>query len=286
MYVVSVGLRRLLVLLFSLVPIVACGDEIPLSAGSADCTEEGLDAPEATQFTVAHHVIDGELASVCFGSTDDRLIEAWDHLATITPKDQLRDLALFGGFESTEEGDETTLAFVNPLDDDGTIFQMSVNLPSAEEDENELQLTMAHEFSHVFAGLATQIDRFVAEDDCDTYWNGEGCYVSDSLMFSWIQEFWTGGLIDEVDPEQEASGESGEERCNLYPGFFGAYGASNPEEDFAEAFSAYVYQLEVDSDEQYAKMVWFDSQPGLAAFRERAVDAGVGPLRNNFDPCG
>lgn len=264
----------------------ACVGEDSLSAGSADCSEEGLDAPEATQFTVAHHVIDGELAAVCFGSADDRLTDAWNHLATIAPPDQLRDLALFGGFESTEDGDETTLAFVNPLDDDGTIFQMSVNLPSAEEDENELQLTMAHEFSHVFTGLSTQINRFVADEDCDTYWNGEGCYESDALMFIWIQEFWSDGLIDEVDPEEEASGDSGEDRCELHAGFFGAYGASNPEEDFAEAFSAYVYQLELDSIEQQDKMDWFDQQPGLAEFRDRAVEAGVGPLRNNFDRCG
>ena len=163
---------------------------------------------------------------------------------------------------------------------------MSVNLDSVESDPDESMLTMAHEFAHVFAGLSTEVDRFADPDSCDTYWNGEGCYLPDSLMFRWILEFWGDGLIEQIDPDSEATAADGEERCAVHPGFFGSYAASNPEEDFAEAFSAYVFQLEPDHPDQQDRLDWIDAQPGLAEFRDRAVDAGLGPLRNNFDLCG
>jgi hypothetical protein len=195
-------------------------------------------------------------------------------------------LALFGGFISGSEDEEVTLAFVNALDDDGSVYQMSVNLDAADADPNEFQLTMAHEFSHVFTALPPELDRFADPFACATYYNGEGCYTDDSLMAEWIATFWGDGLIDEVDPEAEASGEEGQERCDLNPGFFGAYAASSPEEDFAESFSAFVFQLPVDSEDLQAKMAWFARQPGLVEFQTRASAAGLGPLANNFDVCG
>jgi len=71
----------------------------------------------------------------------------------------------------------------------------------------------------------------------------------------------------------------------LDPSFIGSYAATNPEEDFAESFSAFVFRLEVEPgmDE---KMAWFEDQPGLVEFRDRASAADLGPLRNAFGGCG
>jgi hypothetical protein len=258
-----------------------------LTRDDIDCSAEGLGSDETSVFTDAYYVVDGALGAVCFGEGDPTLTEAWEALSTITPSLQLADLGLFGAFESVEAGDEVTLAFVNTLDDDGTLFQMSLNTATYEEDPNEALLTMAHEFSHVFTALPSQIDRSAeAEDGCTTYDNGEGCFLPDSLMAQWIELFWGSGLIDEIDPDVDPAGSGGQDRCDTNPGFLGAYAASNPEEDFAETFSAYVFQLDVDADALQAKLDWMNEQPGLAEFRDRAVDAGVGPLENNFDPCG
>lgn len=262
------------------------GIDPTLVRDDVDCTPEGLGEDEATLFTSAYYVVDGDLGAVCFGEEDPVLVEAWETLATITPGGQLRDLALFGAFESAEEGEEVTLAFVNTLDDDGSIFQMSVNAQAVQEDPADARITMVHEFSHVFTALSTQIDRFADPESCTTYDNGEGCYFDDSLMADWIATFWGDGLIDEVDPFEEATADLGQDRCDVNPAFFGAYAASNPEEDFAESFGAYVLQLPVDSPEQKAKYDWFDAQPGLVEFKDRAVAAGLGPDENGFDLCG
>jgi len=262
------------------------GVDLDKSRDDVDCTAEGLGDDFTIDFTVAHVVVDGDLGAVCFGQLDARLVSAWETLATITPAGQLNDLALFGGFASGQDNAETTLAFVNTLDDDGTIFQMSINLDEGDADADELILTMAHEFSHVFTALSTEIDRTADPNDCDTFYNREGCYRVGSLMAEWIDLFWGDGLIDQIDPFTEPTSASGEERCLRNAGFFGPYAASSPEEDFAEAFSAFVLRLKPDSDEQARKIEWFANQPGLLEFQLLAIDADLGPLPNNFEYCG
>ena len=252
-----------------------------------DCSAEGLGADDSFEFTSAHFVVDGRLGAACFREPDERLTLAWDALATIAPAGQLADLGLFGGFEANEDSEEITLAFVNTLDDDGTLFQMSVNLQAFEDDPDEAQLTMAHEFAHVFTQLPSQMDRTdEGIDNCDTYFNGDGCLYEDSILWQWIQLFWGPELIAEVDPTAENTSADGEQRCDDDAGFFGSYGASTPDEDFAEAFSAYVFETGVTSDERKERTDWIAAQPGLAEFRDRAVAAGLTGLPNNFEPCG
>jgi len=230
-------------------------------------------------------VVDGNLGAPCWGEFDERLVRAWGVLAVITPPEQLSDLGLFGGYESAGFG-ETTLAYVNTLDYDGELYQMSINLGEAEADPDELKLTMAHEFSHVITSLPSQIDRYILPEQCRTWDNGQGCFREDSLMWEWIETFWAGGLIDTIDSSVEPTNASGAPLCQANSGFLGSYAATNPEEDFAESFSAFVFRLKVDSPVLQAKMEWFAEQPGLLEFRNRAVAEGLGPLDNEFERCG
>lgn len=252
-----------------------------------DCSAEGLGEDDTFEFTSAHFVVDGRLGATCFREPDERLTQAWEALATIAPTGQLADLGLFGGFEASEDTEEVTLAFVNTLDDDGTLFQMSVNLQAFEDDPDEAQLTMAHEFAHVFTQLPSQMDRTdEGIDNCSTYFNGDGCLYEDSILWQWIELFWGPELIADVDPTAENTSADGEQRCNDDAGFFGSYGASTPDEDFAEAFSAYVFDTGVTTDERQKRTDWIAAQPGLAEFRDRAVAAGLAGLPNNFESCG
>ncbi len=263
------------------------GGAIDLSLGRQDvsCTPEDLGDDEIVQSLVAHQVVEGNLGGLCLGTESELILDAWEILADIVPPGQLWDLAVFSGFESLETGDETTLAFVAPFDDEGSEFQMSINLDQEETDESTTKLTLVHEFAHVFSGTVIQIDRLADAADCDTFYNGDGCFYDDSLVYMWIQDFWT-EYIDDIDPDISPSVADGEERCDLDPGFLGPYAASHPEEDFAESFSAYVLQVEASNTEQRERIQWFEQFPGLVEFRERAVAAGHGPLVNEFEVCG
>jgi len=260
--------------------------DLSLRRDDVDCSPEAVGSDEET-FTTVHMVVDGVLGAPCIGEVDDTLLEAWEALATLAPTLALADLGLFGGFTAETESDEVTLAFVNAMDDDGTLFQMSINLDTYRDDADQSYLTMAHEFSHVFTQLPSQLDRSAeAEAECTTYYNGDGCFFEDSLMAQYIAEFWPEDLLADVAaPDEAATVESGQERCELNADFLGPYAASNPEEDFAETFSAFVFELEADPalDD---KLAWMAGQPGLTEFRDRAADAGLTPLSNSFETCG
>ncbi len=271
----------------------ACGtaaetqEPAPTVADSDDCTQDALsgDDPEFV-FTSAYRVVDGRLGERCLGEDDPTIVEAWEALAAIAPAAQLSDLALFAGFRPEGDVAAETLAFVNALDADGAQFQMSVNTVEADVDPDELLLTLAHEFTHVFASTSTQLDRTdEAIDACTTYFNGEGCYLPDSLMLAWIDAFWDDQLLASVDPFED-SPDDADARCAIEDGFFGPYAATNPEEDFAEAFSAFVFRLDADTDGQADRLDWIVDQPGLVEFRDRADSAGLTPLANNFEICG
>ncbi len=125
-----------------------------------------------------------------------------------------------------------------------------------------------------------------AIETCDTYRSRDGCFLPDSLIAEWVQRFWADGQLDALDPEADPSVEQGEELCASDPSFLGAYAASDPEEDFAETFSAFVFAVPVDGPEIADKLDWMADQPGLVAFRGQAEAAGLSPLPNLFDGCG
>lgn len=103
-------------------------------------------------------------------------------------------------------------------------------------------------------------------------------------MAQWVEMFWANGLLDGVDPLVGASSGDGQARCDN-PGFLGSYAATG-REDFAETFSAFVFQFDVADDALQAKFDWMAEQPGLVEFRDRAIAAGLGPLENNVELCG
>jgi hypothetical protein len=258
-----------------------------VAAFADDCSQEALSGDDQEYaFVAAYRITDGELGELCLGTEDDTVLGAWESLAAITPPGQLGDLTLFGGFEPDGDGAAETLAYVNVLDADGTSFQMSVNTIEAVADPEELLLTLAHEFAHVFTGISTQLDRSdEAIEACATYFNGEGCFLDDALITAWIDAFWPPELVETVDPFED-SADDAEERCAVDSGFFGPYAATNPEEDFAEAFSAFVFRLTPNTDGQAARLDWIEQQPGLLEFRTRADAAGLTPLANRFELCG
>ena len=253
---------------------------------SDDACLQAVDSEESVLVVTAHAVVDGRLGARCFGAPDVTLVEAWDELVAISPPGRLSHLAVVMGFEAVDEADEETLAFVNALDIDGETFQMAINLPAFDDDRDEASLTLAHELTHVVTQTPDQLDRSTDGSSCATHFNGEGCYLPGSLLARWIDAFWTDDQLAAVDVDADVYPEDGEARCALDDSFFGSYAATTPEEDFAEAFSAFVYDVDPLTEGQRAKLEWLAGQPELAAFRSRASAAGLGPLDNLFEICG
>ena len=227
-------------------------------------------------------VDDGHVVGLCFGQPDERLDDAWADLVAITPPAELADIDLIAGFD---QPDGDTLAFAAMIGTHNDAFVVAVNLPLAADDPDELRLTLAHEVAHVFGQTPDQLDVDVDESDCDTFFNGNGCLLPDAYVMRWIDTFWTEDELASMPDGSVADEEGAEDRCALNPSFLGTYAASHPEEDFAESFSAFVFDLDVAPSVQ-PKLDFFDQFPELVDFRDLARASGEPAPPNNFDECG
>ena len=166
-------------------------------------------------------------------------------------------------------------------------MRLLLEVVAAVRDPDELRLTMMHELTHVF-GQAPGEQLVVGQgpDDCDTYYNGAGCFTDDSYLWAWMQDFWSPGLRATLPADGSVSSdEEAAERCDADAGYTGAYAATSPEEDFAETFSAYVFDVEVD-DALDEKLAFFDRYPEFVTIRDNARAAGYSGTASDFDGCG
>ncbi len=242
------------------------------------------DTGDIGEVTAMQFVVAGEPVAPCFGAVDDRLDDAWALLASIADADDLEKISLLAGYEACSGCD--TLAFVSVLDEEGTFVLMAIDLTAAETDAEELKLTLLHELSHVITLDPTdQLDIDVEPETCATYHGGNGCFRSSSLMWAWIDEFWDDESLDAVSAADGSDESGGERRCDVDPAYTGSYGASSPEEDFAEVFSAFVFDVDLDPalDD---KLAFFERNERFVRTRDRAFATGNAGVTNSFEGCG
>jgi hypothetical protein len=233
--------------------------------------------------TAMHFVVDGQVQPPCSGEVDPRLDAAWTAMADVTPVALLADISLLAGFEGCDTCD--TLAFVTTLDEAAEFFVMAIDVQAGVDDLNELALTMQHELTHVFTQAPeTQLDISIGADDCTTYYNGAGCFREGAYAWEWIQQFWDAEAMATIPEDGGVNEEAGEARCVIDAPYTGSYGASSPEEDIAEVFSAYVFDVEVSAALD-AKLAFFDQYPEFREVRERAAALGRHEAEYSFENC-
>lgn len=238
---------------------------------------------ESGPLAVAYGVTDGRLDDTpCFGEASSVVESAWFDLAIVTPPSLISGVTIVAGFD---DRDSDTLAFAGPVANDSDDHLIAIGMFSASDDPDELRLTMAHELAHVFTQTPDQIEVARFGSECDTFFNGFGCFQPDAYMTAWIDQFWSPAEIDSLPSGFGVDITGGEERCDVDPGYPGSYAASHPEEDFAESFSAYVF--DVDLPPAFAEReAFFDAYPEFAAMRRSVQRTGLPAPPGNFDECG
>lgn len=232
---------------------------------------------------VAYAVQDGRLAPApCFGEASDVVEQAWNDLAVVTPPQLIDGVTILAGFDDAASD---TLAFAGPVSNDSDEHLIAVGITAAVDDPQELRLTMAHELAHVFTQTTDQIDVALFARECDTFYNGFGCFQQDAYVTAWVDQFWDPRDIAELPRDYSVDIDGGEDRCVIDPGFPGSYAASHPEEDFAESFSAYVFDVDMP-DGFLERAEFFDSYPEFIAMRQAIRRADVPVPPGNFDLCG
>ncbi len=260
----------------------------PTSVGTTgEVAVEGCDRKSIGEsfgpLAVAYAVDNGRIASTpCFGEASAVVEAAWTDLSQITPPQLIAGVTILAGFD---DANSDTLAFAGPVADDSDEHLIAVGISAAVDDPQELRLTMAHELAHVFTQTPDQIDVAFFADECDTFFNGFGCFQPDAYMTDWIDQFWSVQDLQTLPRDYSADIEGGEDRCGIDAGFPGSYAASHPEEDFAESFSAYVFDVDMPPgfDQRRA---YFEERPEFVAMRRAIQRGGEAAPPSNFDTCG
>ena len=257
---------------------VDSGDEFVIDG----CDRKSI-GEESGPLEVAYAVQNGRLATApCFGEASEVVEVAWADIAQITPPQLIAGVTIVAGFDDAESD---TLAFAGPVADDSDAHLIAVGIAAAVDDPQELRLTMAHELAHVFTQTSDQIDVAFFADECDTFFNGFGCFQPDAYMTEWIDRFWSAAELQTLPSDYSADVDGGEGRCDVDGGFPGSYAASHPEEDFAESFSAYVFDVDMPPGFD-GRRAYFDEQPEFVAMRQAIRRSGEAIPPGNFDECG
>ena len=182
--------------------------------------------------------------------TTDEHQMIWEIFVDLIPANIREDLVQFHVMYD-EDSDE--YAHVAQTHDDMTQRYMQVNsaifFPDGEFDAEESIHTLLHEFAHILTLNKTQVD-YVSEDilendelylryaeNCPTYFISEGCLFEDTLLEDFIDMFWEEDDLESVWYDEKSVYKNNEND------FITEYASTNPEEDIAESFVAYMLDI-------------------------------------------
>ncbi|MBD2862128.1 hypothetical protein [Paenibacillus oceani] len=148
----------------------------------------------------------------------------WERFTWIIPSKERKMVSNYEVFEHVD-----LMAYVIQDDEDYEKWTYAVNVEQATF-ETERVLTDIHEFGHLLALNAKQVDPYKSESSCKTYMWDEGCANRGSYMYEFYKQFWEDG-----DSEDEEN-------------FVSDYAMNDVYEDFAESWSHFVVTPRPEGD--------------------------------------
>lgn len=181
--------------------------------------------------------------SSTFYANPSNQLQLWNFYANLIPSNlrpQQVKLELFA-----DEEDDTG-AYVAPIDpNDLSKWELGFNMAyvwnsTQQFKSSEVAYNSIHEYAHVLTLDNTQVAVGGSEDNCATFFPGEGC----SNQTSYINQFFTNYWTDIYD-ESQAFDEDDDEAFFAFHDkyldrFVTEYASTNPGEDIAECFARFV----------------------------------------------
>lgn len=166
--------------------------------------------------------------------------EVWDLVKKIIPPSYRTKMGEFMIFAGEDNG---VAGYVFEIKDDLSEWQMGIAIDFAYEGgfnaNGELAYTIIHEFAHILTLNNTQVDTTISDNECQSFYTGEGCAKNESYINKLYSKFWA-----DIYEEFLALGDSEEEYENFYSKyqdrFVTGYASTNPGEDIAEVFATFV----------------------------------------------
>ncbi|MHA7967770.1 hypothetical protein ACX93W_27015 [Paenibacillus sp. CAU 1782] len=188
------------------------GDLVYAEEWEVDEEESELE-PEAV---VSYSVDEGTLGLEPANEDEEYYAWLWDRFTWVIPSDQRTMIARFEVFDHAD-----TMAYVVQDEEDYESWTYAANQVQATY-ETERVFTDIHEFGHLLALNADQVDPYSDAGQCTTYMVDEGCANEDSYIYHFYKQFWMDG-----------STEDGSD-------YVSEYAMSDLYEDFAESWAYFV----------------------------------------------
>ncbi len=191
--------------------------------------------------------------------------EIWKELVSkiVVPpyKKYLKEFLIFNG--EAEDSD----AFVTPISNDLKDWQVAIAIDyNSKENDKSLEFIIIHELGHIVALNSTQIDSSISTNVCNTYNPEEGCSKIDSYINKFYNKFWL-NLKKEYDDGKNKSFYK-----NNNDKFLTDYAATDPLEDFSEAFAYFItedFSKRKIEKEKDLKVKFFYDYPELIELRKK-----------------
>ena len=170
----------------------------------------------------------------------------WSRFVTLIPADQRQMLVRFELLTADEGG------HVYQDENDPTRWVMGIGSDLG----NEEDYVLIHEFAHLLTLQAGEVPPADDDGSCPTYHTGEGCALSDSTFAGFVDRFWSDDLLEQLESDgPDAVYDDDPSR------FVTDYAATNPAEDLAETFTAFVLRDRPSGDtvaDQKVQFLWDD----------------------------
>ena len=212
----------------------------------------------------------------------------WDFFAKILPSDQRREIQ---AFVIGTDGRAGVLASISMLSSNLDKWQLNVDIVDAVDPTN-MTYTLLHEFGHLLTLDNSQEipdlkllnhpnDQNVYATEsatCSQFLTSEGCSKPDSYINAFYQKFWldlfgTWATINaETDP---ATYDSQLEKFYFahQDQFVTPYSATSPEEDIAEAWTHFIFDVKPAANSvARQKILFFYNYPDLVNLRSQIVN--------------
>lgn len=192
-------------------------------------------------------------------SQEHELFALWDQICSWLPEDALNR---FDQCTFFTDGEYETLAYVAPIDRNGSRWEFGVDPVDSKEEELFLE-TVLHEYFHSLTLNDTQV-KYTSRQTVDTY-NEEGMV---SLEGSYIDDFYQTFWVDYLDDCL-----SSEDTFNFFlrheEDFITPYASTNPSEDISECLTYFVLYPKQEGDAVWEqKLQFFYQYPELVSFRQ------------------
>ena len=194
-------------------------------------------------------------------SGEDIYRSLWAQVNALLPEGALDGFSRFTVFT---DGLDETLAYVSPLDDTGTRWELAVD-PADAGELDWFTETVLHEYTHYLTLNDTQAD-YGAPESGARYCEEGMVARSGSYLDDFYHAFWTDYLHDRL-----ANPDSYGFYLRHQADFVTDYASTDPSEDIAESFTYFVLWDAPEGDAVWEeKLNFFYRYPELVEFRTQA----------------